>query len=432
MFSTLFKKFLLILMPSFIVLLLMSGHFLFKKDLSGERELLAARIGNLAARVALALEYHEAHDQESLAKDLIAPLAAEPSILCVIFDAFESHQVYASYPAKVGCTGQDKTLSLTLTVGENEDKRLFVVFSEEQITEKAVHHTSLIASVMVLSFLIMLASVSLGFKLIIGRRVCLIITTIRKGNRHGERTQLSIEGKDELAEFAAAYNELVKIEDARQKALQISNEELLEQSYQDPLTGLLNRRGYEIRANKLREVHADSPFRQLLIILIDIDHFKSINDSFGHAVGDQVITVFAKQLKDAARNQDIVARWGGEEFIFFSYIERIVDATAIVQKFLDVSRTAWHGQNEGPDMVTASLGACVWSSKIHDQVPSFTEDMIKLADNALYQAKSTGRDRAVLISEALDSKNSLNSMVDQELVELCENRLIDLTEITSI
>lgn len=419
------------MVPSFSILLLISGNFLFKKDLDDERGLLAARIGNLAARVAVALDYHEAHASDSLAKDLIAPLAAEPAVLCVIFDSTKSSQTYASYPTKVGCAGQNKTLSLALTLGVNWDKRLFVAFTEKQIKEKAVHHTSLVASVMILSFLIMLASASLGFKLIIGRRVCLIINTIRKGNQQGTRTQLSIEGKDELAEFAAAYNELVKIEDARQMALKITNEELLEQSYQDPLTGLLNRRGYEVGAKQLHKTVNKRSLRYLLVILIDIDHFKKINDTYGHTLGDQVISLFAKRLKSATRNQDIVARWGGEEFIYLSYIEHSGDGLAIVRKLLDVTRAAWQSHGEGPKQVTASLGACIWGTEPNESALSFTEKLLDLADSALYLAKTTGRDKAFLISRRNDSKYDLSILAGQELVKLREQKLIHLTEVAS-
>jgi diguanylate cyclase (GGDEF)-like protein len=156
----------------------------------------------------------------------------------------------------------------------------------------------------------------------------------------------------------------------------------------DPLTELHNRRGFLERARAAYSVAVRSD-RPVAIVLLDLDHFKQINDQFGHEAGDQVLARSAKLLASAGRAGDVLARWGGEEFILFLPDTDLGQAAAFAerlrQSMADLRVT--HQQTEL--QLTASFGV----AQRHSQTT--LEELIKLADQALYEAKRTGRNRIV-------------------------------------
>ncbi|MCD4774945.1 MAG: GGDEF domain-containing protein [Candidatus Aegiribacteria sp.] len=154
----------------------------------------------------------------------------------------------------------------------------------------------------------------------------------------------------------------------------------------DPLTGMLNRRGF-LELSRLVVSIAERSARSFSIIMIDLDHFKRVNDKFGHAMGDRVLQEIASILLRGVRDQDILARWGGEEVIVLLPDTGVNGANALGEKI----RTSveeletWH--DETRICVTLSLGI----SQYHRGEP--LTDTIQRADNALYRAKSSGRNR---------------------------------------
>jgi diguanylate cyclase (GGDEF)-like protein len=155
----------------------------------------------------------------------------------------------------------------------------------------------------------------------------------------------------------------------------------------DPLTGLLNRRAFvqDAEALLLQQVARDRPIG---VLLVDLDSFKSINDRFGHPVGDKVLQIFAKTARGGLRQTDLVGRLGGEEFIViladaghdnaFLVADRLRNAFAVNAAVVDGQ--ALHA--------TMSIGVSV----IVDPRQSLAE-LMKLADQALYLAKARGRNR---------------------------------------
>ncbi|MGF1696031.1 GGDEF domain-containing protein [Vibrio lamellibrachiae] len=154
------------------------------------------------------------------------------------------------------------------------------------------------------------------------------------------------------------------------------------QANRDPLTNVNNRRFYDDSINKLWLNNSTQPFS---IISVDIDHFKSLNDNYGHAFGDQVLIQVAKQIVASVKAQDIVARVGGEEF---SIILPDVDLEAAkpcaerIRETIAKHNYPFQGENI---QVTISLGLT------HSSLYNHPDDMFKYADRALYQAKSSGR-----------------------------------------
>lgn len=158
----------------------------------------------------------------------------------------------------------------------------------------------------------------------------------------------------------------------------------------DRLTGLLNRAQLDDRLTE-----SDSRMKRtggtLACILLDIDNFKSINDRFGHLVGDDVLREVAKRLRAGVRASDPVFRYGGEEFLVLLEGTEVFEATAVAEKLLDAIATTSIGDLN----VTASAGVGVWSSSLWDPT-----DLLGAADAALYEAKRAGRGRVVGPSRA--------------------------------
>lgn len=152
----------------------------------------------------------------------------------------------------------------------------------------------------------------------------------------------------------------------------------------DPLSGLLNRRGFEPRAvNALRR-----PTRGMsaAIILSDLDHFKSINDQFGHGCGDRIIKGFAEVLKQQASGDAIMARLGGEEFAILLPPGNGFKAQRLAEEARAAFKEIAPSIVSGAATPTASFGIAL--SRAHDNI----ETLMERADRALYQAKGDGRD----------------------------------------
>jgi diguanylate cyclase (GGDEF)-like protein len=133
-------------------------------------------------------------------------------------------------------------------------------------------------------------------------------------------------------------------------------------------------------------------FRDISFLFFDIDHFKKINDTYGHDVGDKVLKEFASVVKNSLRVGDIFARWGGEEFVVIllgsNEMDSKVKADEIRKKVEDMTF-----DNPSELKITVSIGVAEFDGDI-----AF-ENLIKNADNALYKAKDTGRNKVVVFSE---------------------------------
>jgi len=151
------------------------------------------------------------------------------------------------------------------------------------------------------------------------------------------------------------------------------------QASTDPLTGLMNRRSLENRARVLRATGVD-----YALVMADLDHFKSLNDRFGHETGDRALRVFSDTLRDAVRSEDLVCRYGGEEFTVLLPRVDLAEAVEIMERVRkDLASITRRG--DVPSF-TASFGIAE-SSAATD-----FEDLLLRADQALFAAKDAGRD----------------------------------------
>ena len=166
-------------------------------------------------------------------------------------------------------------------------------------------------------------------------------------------------------------------------------EELVKLSVTDPLTEIANRRYFFIQAEQIfNRTHTPNP---LAIIMLDVDHFKQVNDQFGHAAGDAVLRQLAERLNRHLRPTDILARYGGEEFVILLPRTPLRDAEMVAKRL-------WQAMNEEPFIAmgisiraTVSIGIAELTENIED-----LDTLMRHADEALYQAKQAGRNQWVV------------------------------------
>lgn len=191
-----------------------------------------------------------------------------------------------------------------------------------------------------------------------------------------------------------------------EKELANANQELLDASITDSLTGVRNRRFFsnsieadvqQVFRSLTNPASAENRNRDLVFYLIDVDHFKRVNDEFGHQIGDRVLVEIARRISSASRLSDAVIRWGGEEFLLMSRYTDRNEADVLAKRVLDAVGTKpcrVEGRREEIHL-TCSVGwaAFPWIEADPHQVPY--DQVLVLADYALYQAKGSGRNRAV-------------------------------------
>jgi diguanylate cyclase (GGDEF)-like protein len=173
----------------------------------------------------------------------------------------------------------------------------------------------------------------------------------------------------------------------------------------DPLTGLFNRRRF---ADVLkREFAVTRRYRNTLsCLLVDIDHFKQINDRFGHDAGDQVLKEVARRIVASLREVDLAARYGGEEFAILLPHTGTKDAKIVAERLLNNLRKQQFTFGSELVRVTASVG-CAGNT---DVASGHAEDLVKVADLALYEAKNSGRNRVVTYRGPTDDAAPANSL----------------------
>jgi diguanylate cyclase (GGDEF)-like protein/PAS domain S-box-containing protein len=179
---------------------------------------------------------------------------------------------------------------------------------------------------------------------------------------------------------------LAEIVSNRTMMLEHANKELARLATQDPLTGLYNRRAFEFEAAKVIYT-ADRHRRPCSVLFLDLDHFKSINDRFGHAIGDEVLQKAATKITSLLRSSDLVARWGGEEFVLLLPDTPLEQALIVGEKILEAMR--------GLRLLNTPIQITISGGVVERQFNTPLEHTLQQADMLLYQAKQSGRDRLV-------------------------------------
>lgn len=162
----------------------------------------------------------------------------------------------------------------------------------------------------------------------------------------------------------------------------------------DPLTGLYNRRRFERELERHR-VYAARSGIEGAVFFLDLDHFKHVNDSFGHAAGNELLISAANHLSEELRGVDVLARLGGDEFAILVPDAGTDDALALAERLLSAMREHAIIAEGRPVSVTASIGVALLGERRQT-----VEDAVGSADRAMYEAKEAGRDRVVIHTAA--------------------------------
>lgn len=425
---TIYRKFVLVLLPTFVGLSSLGLMVLGQLDRTRLSEALSMRVGNLAGRVGGAIVRHDAAAQPRLAEDFLASFGNDAAIQCVELRRAPTSistgdtAPLAAWPARLGCTGMDTQGGLVLPLGEG-DLQLAVRYSDAEI-ERATRER-LLLTLMILAgvFVATLASASVGFKLIVGRRLAQMHRAMVAAASTGEREVIAAGGRDELADIITRYNELTAVSQAREQRLRELAEQMGEESRRDPLTGLYNRRHFEQWSTAGAAGGIVHRQRAGVLVLADVDHFKLVNDHHGHAVGDEVLVAVAQRLTQTLRTQDLLVRWGGEEFLV--YFDGPADSAALALRLMSALAAEPVSTSAGPLPITASFGL-VRLPLVAGEFPLSLERAIVLADRALYLAKASGRRQAQCIdrlqlygpSQLATVEDALSRAARQGLVQL--------------
>lgn len=171
------------------------------------------------------------------------------------------------------------------------------------------------------------------------------------------------------------------------------------QATTDPLTGLLNRRSLEAELQAMREQGTE-----FAVAFLDLDHFKDLNDTFGHEAGDRALRSFARVLRRTVRSEDIVCRYGGEEFVVVMPGSTAEESEGLFQRVSDELASVVSSGEVSPFTVSVGLA---------DSLASLdTTEVVRLADAAMFRAKQAGRNRITVAEPVLDGQAAAVDTVD--------------------
>jgi diguanylate cyclase (GGDEF)-like protein len=276
-----------------------------------------------------------------------------------------------------------------------------------------------------------LAYISIATIVSVVRPIRKLLAATREVGRYGVATPVTVDGVRELETLSRAFNEM----GARLTAFQASHREsqrrleakveertreLQNLAERDPLTGLANRRqlfsALQSSIDRARETNC-----QLGVFFLDIDNFKTLNDSMGHAYGDQVLISIARRLEMCSRSFGFAARLGGDEFMIVHEqapsVEAIIASGSTITKAFDEPLDV-----EGRELiVSVSVGASIFPD--HEES---VEALLRAADSALFSAKAQGRSQLTIFTADLLESASAKFAIEQKLRRAIENEEFEL------
>jgi diguanylate cyclase (GGDEF)-like protein len=210
------------------------------------------------------------------------------------------------------------------------------------------------------------------------------------------------------------------------------NQQLEFHALRDPLTGLYNRRFFLERMSK-RAVDAGGARREDDVpdglLVLDIDHFKAINDSLGHAAGDTVLVEVAKRLRAAVRDTDLVMRWGGEEFLIFSPRANPDHLKVLAQRVLKVVAETPIAVGDTVLRVTVTGGFLSLPFAGVPETECNWEKAMQIADMALYLGKVNGRNRAYGVTRLLAPFAQVMPVLERDISAALKAGMVELVEV---
>lgn len=227
-------------------------------------------------------------------------------------------------------------------------------------------------------------------KLIRGEKIQPVVFKMKiNGKWDYNKLHIKIVNQNRMIGFLEDYNEQM-LQEQKIKEIRIK-------SQTDSLTGLYNREHFTIECNKYIKEEANNPNGKIsALFLLDLDHFKSANDTLGHMTGDQILRECGNKMKAIIRETDLAGRLGGDEFVLFIRNAKDMQSLRICAEKVNRVLKQSYGTGTNSVTISASIGIAVWTTE-----KSF-EDLYKMADQALYKAKDKGRDRYHIVLKDKD------------------------------
>jgi PAS domain-containing protein len=226
-FRSLSAKFLLVFIPVFILISILGVFFLAQSDRREDRDHLATRIGNQAARVTSAFARHDAKNNSLLAQDLIASIATDRAVLCAEYRENDTNRLVAVMPRRIGCKNITAGHRLMLPIGNGESGSLLVVFSDAEISKALEFRRNLVLLLIGTPFLVSTFSALAGFRLIVGRPLERLHASIKHLSETGERNPVKGPVGDKLGDIIGAFNGMLEREEQKDQRLDQANRKIM-------------------------------------------------------------------------------------------------------------------------------------------------------------------------------------------------------------
>ena len=208
------------------------------------------------------------------------------------------------------------------------------------------------------------------------------------------------QARSELIELTLAADVELRSERERREELEVQAAELERRATRDPLTDLPNRRAFDEQFEQQLRLRMRAPEtfgKPMGVIMIDLDHFKSVNDTHGHQIGDDVLIEVARVLEMASRTEETVARFGGEEFVMLAPMATLEELTRAAERLRKSIELVEVPLPDGDFLeVTASLGVAAMQEP---KAAEAGQRLLVAADEALYEAKHAGRNCVKVVPE---------------------------------
>lgn len=232
---------------------------------------------------------------------------------------------------------------------------------------------------------ILSALIGLGLASLLTCRLKTLEQASRRMSEGEMGVTVEISGNDEVARLAQVFNEMSGSLLSQFEELQQVQQELSFQAQHDPLTGLPNRLLFDLRCSQAIAA-AQQHQHALALLFFDLDHFKNINDSYGHQIGDSVLRSVAARLTLVLKDHNLIARLGGDEFcVLMEKVEKQQEAAEVAQSILDMLAVPLDCEQH-EFFLSASIGICLYPRDGEDEVR-----LLRNADTAMYRAKTAGR-----------------------------------------
>jgi diguanylate cyclase (GGDEF)-like protein len=329
----------------------------------------------------------------------------QSTIFNMLDNVYQRDRLAAAFNALSAGATDTRTLKLTIRGKEHvagitylPDIKWFLVTLTHPEAAESRHYVTAVASVMVIAIAITLLLAALAFDRMVLRRLVALDTAARQIASGNYSVSVPQRNGDEIGRLGESFEQMaqrVRAHTAELEKQVTERTQVLERlAYADFLTGLLNRRGIidriEMERNRLTRSKG-----KLGVMVLDVDHFKKVNDEHGHNFGDRALVQVANTIRGVMRSYDVCARWGGEEFLVI--VPGVADSRSLgttAEKLRQEIADAPVSQNAVEVRLTVSIGC-------HLADPAESIDrMLKAADDALYAAKQAGRNRVVIDAPA--------------------------------